>query len=117
MIKAREDGSGCVRATPAEMREIMRRWRLLEAWRACRKSGAPLLVPFLWRLGFWFLTVLGALTVHAALRPDPGVQWLAAWAGLGVAVLGPVALRIGCELAMTVFDLRDYLSERDGEWT
>jgi hypothetical protein len=82
-----------------------------------RKSAAPALVPLLWRAGFLFLLALGALTVYAAFRPDPGLQWLTAWIGLGVGLLGPLVLRIACELAMTVLDFRDYLRLRDGEWT
>lgn len=117
MNKPGPDGRGCVRATPAQMQQIMKQRRLLEAWRVCRKSGAPRLVPVLWRAGAVFFLVLGALTAHAVLRPEPGLHWLAAWVGLGISILGPVSLRIACELAMTVFDFRDYLRERDGEWT
>ena len=117
MIAPREDGQGCVQGTPEEIKAIFKRRRFFENWRACRKSGAPPLVPILWRGGLIFLGLLGVLIVHAAFRPSPGLQWIAAWSGLGTAVLGPVALRIACELAITVFDFRDYLSQRDGEWT
>lgn len=115
MIAPRKDGRGCVRGTPEGIQAMLERERFLENWRACRKSGAPRLVPLLWRGGALFLGVLGVLIVHFAFRPDPGLPWLAGWTGLGIAMLGPILLRIACEVAITVFDLRDDLSRRDGE--
>jgi hypothetical protein len=116
-MRPTEDGRGCVGGSEGDLQDFYDFRRFQKHYRAARKSAAPALVPLLWRVGLLFLLALGSLTVHAAFRPDPGLQWLLAWIGLGVAVLGPLALRIACELAMTVFDLRDYLSERDGEWT
>ncbi|MGK7297500.1 MAG: hypothetical protein ACNS61_17040 [Candidatus Wenzhouxiangella sp. M2_3B_020] len=117
MIAPREDGQGCVRGSQAEIERIYKARRFCRDYRAARKSAAPRLVPILWRAGLLFMLASGALIVHAAFRPDPGLQWLVIWLGLGVSLLGPIALRIACELAMTAFDFRDYLRQRDGEWT
>jgi len=117
MIMPTKDGKGCVRGTPEQLKKIQERKAFERAWRACRKSGAPRLIPWLWRAGLVFLLVAGALIVHAAFTTAADVNLIVAWAGLGVGLLGPLALRIACELAMTLFDFRDYLSMTDGEWT
>ena len=117
MIAPDKHGQGCVRGTPEELAAIQKRRAFESAWQACRKSGAPRLIPWLWRAGLLFLLVAGALMLHAAFTMGAGVNLIVAWAGLGIGLIGPLALRVSCELAMTIFDFRDYLSMTGGEWT
>jgi hypothetical protein len=110
-------GQGCVHGTDEAIQRAMKRNAARDALKKCRKSVAPWLIPRLFWIGTPFLMAQGVLIITTAFQNANGANPPTAWAGAGLLILGPIALRITCELVSAHFEIHTRLKElvnRDG---
>jgi uncharacterized membrane protein len=78
---------------------------------AFRTMVTPVIIQIIFWIGVFACLVGGAFLIISGLTGHHGEQGQYLWSGIGLFVLGPLAVRVYCEILIVFFRINETLTE------
>jgi uncharacterized membrane protein len=78
---------------------------------AFRTMITPVIIQIVFWIGVFVCLVAGAILVISGLTGNHGGQEHYLWSGIGLFVLGPLVVRVYCEILIVFFRINETLTE------